>query len=132
VEISASDISFRRIPPVLVVRDPKVPGGKRASAAAFADDSDGSSMSVYLNSLVINLGLTEVDVVYGKSSGWAVAAIPNKTLFDEEQVIEHKPEINPLNPHPCDTAHALVHGDKREKARRNRISLASPLVHIIP
>lgn len=131
-EVSPEEVAFRRVRPVHVVRDPKVPGGKRASAAAFEDDSDGSSMSVYLKSLVLNLGRTEMDVVDGKPSGWATAAIPVQLLLTEEQRVEPKPEINSLNPHPCDAAHALVHGDKKQKSRRDRISRGSPLVHINP
>jgi len=131
VDISAADISFRRIPPLLVVNDPKVPGGRRASSAAFGDDPDGSSMSVYIRSIVFELGLTEADVIHGKQAGWAVAAIPNQTLIDEEQLIRHKPEVDSLNPHPCDPAHALVHGNKGQKARRDRIARSAPLIHIV-
>jgi hypothetical protein len=132
VEVSAADVVFRRIRPLHVVKDPKAPGGKRASSAAFEDDSDGSSMSTYIRSIVFNIGLTEIDVVSGKTSGWAVSAVPVQTLLDEDQEVEHKPEVGSLNPHPCDPAHALVHGDKSEKKRRERISRASPLVYIIP
>jgi hypothetical protein len=131
-EVSPADTAFRRIRPVHVVRDPKAPGGRRASAAAFEDDSDGSSMSVYLRSLVFQLGLTEVDVVYGRPSGWAVAAIPVQTLLDEQQRIEPNPIVGSINPHPCDPAHALVHGDKAEKKRRDRIARVSALAHVVP
>ncbi len=115
-----------------VVEDPKAPGGQRASSAAFEDDSDGSSMSVYLKSITVAIGLTDASVVHGKESRWAVAAIPVQTLIDEEQVVEPNPIVEPLLPHPCDPAHALVHGEKNPKGRRERISKASPLVHIVP
>jgi hypothetical protein len=109
-----------------------VPTGRRASSAAFADDSDGSSMSVYLFEIVHGLGLKESDAVHGKPSGWAVASIPFKVLDDEEQVVEPDPIVDSPEPHPCDPAHALVHGDKRPKARRERIAKQSPLVHVVP
>lgn len=127
-----TDTAFRRIRPVHLVRDPKVPGGSRASAAAFDDDSDGSSMSVYLQSIVLRIGLKEADVVYGKSSNWAVAAIPVQTLLDEEQRVVPDPITGAPQPHPCDPAHAVVDGDKHEKKRRDRISRAAPLIHIVP
>jgi hypothetical protein len=127
-----TDTAFRRIRPVHVVRDPKVPGGRRASAAAFTDDSDGSSMSVYLESIVLDLGLSGVDVVYGKPSSWAVAAIPVQALLDEEQSVVPDPINGAADPHPCDPAHAVVDGDKKEKKRRDRVARAAPLVHIVP
>lgn len=129
---SIPEAALRRIRPVHVVHDPKAPDGLRASAAAFEDDRDGSSMSVYLRSIVYELGLTEANVVEGKTTGWAVSAIPVQVLTDEEQVLEPNPIEDTPTPHPCDPAHALVHGDKRSKARRDRIARLSPLVHMVP
>lgn len=130
-EVSIADTALRRIRPVHVVKDPKAPGGQRASSAAFNDDSDGSSMSVYMQSIVFKEGLTVGDVVYGKPSRWAVAAAPVEKLIDEDQRIELDPIRDSPVPHPCDPAHALVHGDKSEKKRRERIATALPLVHIV-
>jgi hypothetical protein len=87
-------------------------------------------MSVYMQSLVFKHGLTLSDVVYGKPPRWAVAATPAQKLIDEDQRIELNPIDNPPDPHPCDPAHALVHGDKGAKKRRERLAAASPLVHI--
>jgi hypothetical protein len=131
-EVSTTDTSLRRVPPVLVVTDPKVPGGRRASSAAFSDDPDGSSMSVYMESIVGRLGLSEIDVVYGKPARWAVAAIPVQKLVQEEQRVEHDPIADSATPHPCDPAHGLVHGDKSQKRRRERIAAASPLIYVAP
>jgi len=131
-DIAPDDLVFRRIRPQHLVKDPKAPGGIRASAAAFTDETDGSSMSGYLNSLVLDLGRTAQDVVHGKSANWGVAAIPVEALIAEEQVVALDPITNPQVPHPCDLAHVEVHGVKEPKGRRDRISRASPLVYIIP
>lgn len=130
-EVSITDTALRRIRPLHVVKDPKAPGGQRASSAAFDDDPDGSSMSVYMQSIVFKGSLTLGDVVYGKPSRWAVAATPVEKLIAEDQRIELDPIRDPPAPHPCDQAHALVHGDKSEKKRRERIAAGSPLVHIV-
>jgi hypothetical protein len=129
---SGEETVYRRIQPLHVVGDPKAPAGYRASSAAFDDDDDGSSMSVYLQSIVFGLKLTEESVVYGKTSKWAVAAIPVETLIKEDQAIRPDPVGGSTTPHPCDPAHALVDGEKKPKARRNRISAASPLVYVVP
>jgi hypothetical protein len=131
-DTSLSEVALRRIRPVHVVRDPKAPEGRRASSAAFEDDRDGSSMSVYLRSIVYNLGLAEENVVEAKATGWAVSAIPVHVLAAEEQTLEPNPVTDAEEPHPCDPAHALVHGDKRSKARRDRIAKLSPLIHVVP
>ncbi len=130
--VSSDDQGFRRVRPLHLVKDPKVVGGWRASSAAFEDDSDGASMSVYLRSIVLDIGLTDKDVVAGKETKWAVAAIPIQVLVEEEQVVEPDPIVNALVSHPCDPAHALVNGVKKPKTRRERISKASPLVFIVP
>lgn len=88
-------------------------------------------MSVYIKSIVASLGLTDASVVRGKDRDWAVASVPVQTLIDEEQVVEEAPVIDAPELHPCDPAHALVHGVKRPKSRRERIAKASPLVHIV-
>ena len=130
--VSADDTALRRVPPLMVVADPKVQGGKRASSAVFKDDRDGSSMSVYLDSAVRALGLETRDVLHGKSSGWAVAAIPVAVLVAEEQRVVRDPVFDSVIPHPCDLAHALVEGAKKERARLERISRKSPLVYVSP
>jgi len=130
--ISLSDKTLRRIQPKLVVDDPKAPSGKRASQAAFSDDPDGSSMSVYLKSVVSLMNLVDADVIDGKGSGWAVAATKVEDLRGEEQEVKFDPVENPAVRHICDGAHSLVVGDKSSKARRERIVKASPLVCILP
>ena len=130
--VLASDVALRRVQPNHVVRDPKSPDGIRASAAAFVDDRDGSSMSVYVRSLIRAFDLEDRAVVHDKPSRWGVAAIPFATLELEEQEIELNPVVDPPVSHPCDPAHALVHGDKGDKARRDRISRASPLSYVVP
>lgn len=131
--VAPVDRALRRVRPDHVVTDPKAVGGRRASAAAFEDETDSPSlsMSVYLKSIVEALGLTDASVVYGKPTRWAVASIPVQTLINEEQVVEPDPIVNAAVPHPCDPAHALVHGEKTPKSRRDRIAKASPLVHIV-
>jgi len=89
-------------------------------------------MSGYLESLVLGLGLTETAVVQGKPTGWAVAAVPVETLLGEDQNVVLNPIVDAETPHPCDPAHVLVDGDKASKGRRDRISRAAPLVHIVP
>lgn len=116
----------------MVVTDPKMPGGRRASSAAFQDDNDGSSMSTYLESVVSHLHIGADSVVYGKPTGWAVASIPVVTLIAENQRVVRDPIVGSPDPHPCDPAHALVHGVKDPKGRRERISRASPLVYVVP
>lgn len=107
-------------------------GGRRASSSAFTDDPNGSSMSVYLDSVMEDLHLAVDAVVYGKGSGWAVAAVPVGVLIAEEQQVVRDPVLDPLAPHPCDPAHGLVHGQKKPKSRRERIARQSPLVFIVP
>jgi hypothetical protein len=116
-DVAPDDSALRRVRPLHVVKDPKAPGGRRASSAAFEDDLDGSPMSAYLKSLVVDLGLVDDDVVHGKESGWGVASTPVQTLIDEEQVVAPDPILNSVEPHPCDRAHALVRGEKRPKGR---------------
>lgn len=92
-------------------------------------------MSVYLGSIMIEHNLDCSDVVWGKGPGWAVAETPTTLYAAEDQVIEPQPVQHPPDPgapHPCDPAHALVHGDKTAKARRDRLAAASPLVYIHP
>jgi len=129
--VDADDRTLRRVQPLHVVSDPKAPGGRRASAAAFADDRDGSPMSVYLQSVVDDMGLTADHVIHEKGPGWAVASTPVETLITEEQIIERDPITTTPAPHPCDLAHALVRGNKNPKARRDRIAKASPLIRIV-
>jgi hypothetical protein len=131
-EIDEDDTILRRVQPIWVVPDPKVAGGKRASAAAFEDDSDGSAMSGYARSIVVELRLHDSDVVNGKGSGWAVATAPVSVLVSEDQTVRHDPVLDTPTPHPCDPAHCLVHGVKKPKGRRDRIALASPLVYTVP
>ena len=113
----------------MIVQDPKVAGGRRASSTTFKDDSDGSSMSVYLESALHALRLEARDVLDGKVAGWAVAAIPVAVLIAEEQQVVREPVTETTNPHRCDLAHALVNGAKSPKARLERISTSSPLVY---
>lgn len=89
-------------------------------------------MSVYLNSVVQELQLPIDAVVHGKGSGWAVAAVPVGVLIAEEQRVVRDPVVNLHEPHPCDPAHALVHGQKKPKSRRERIARQSPLMFIVP
>lgn len=85
--VDVDDTALRRVAPLLVIDDPKAAGGRRASSSAFSDDPDGSSMSVYLKSVVEELGHTVDAVVHAKGSGWAVAAAPVGVLVAEEQKV---------------------------------------------
>ncbi len=86
----------------MIVSDPKVQGGKRASSKVSKDDRDGSPMSVYLDSAVRALGLEARDVLHGRSAGWAVAAVPVAVLIAEEQRVVRDPVFDSTIPHPCD------------------------------
>ncbi len=127
-----ADTALRRVRPLHVVSDPKVPTGQRASSAAFTDDADGSSMSVYMRSIVVALKLSESATVDAKPSGWGVAAIPSDLLEAEEQTVRLDPIVGAEVPHPCDAAHAEVDGDKHLKSRRDRIARHSPLTYVVP
>lgn len=129
--VADADDALRRVPPVLVTFDPKADGGRQASSAASDNDADGSPVSVYLRSIVEELGLGADAVTDGKPAGWAVAAIPVRVLLAEQQVVEHDPVSGGDPPHPCDRAHAVVRGEKKQKSRRERIARAAPLVHLI-
>ncbi len=127
-EVSPPEVVLRRIPPVFIVSDPKAHNGKRASSAAFKDDKDGSSMSVYVRAIINSLNLADSDVLTGKGKDWAIAAPGVKLLNEEEQLVKLDPLTNGSPPHPGDLAHALVVGNKESKARRERIAQQSPLI----
>lgn len=127
-EVSPPDVVLRRIHPAHIVSDPKAHNGKRASSAAFQDDRDGSSMSVYVRSKITALNLTDSDVLVGKGEDWAIAASDVELLHKEEQLVKLDPLKNESSPHPCDPAHALVIGNKEPKSRRDRIAQQSPLI----
>jgi hypothetical protein len=103
----------------------------RPSAEAFRDDRDGSPLSVYLQSVVDDLGLSAGDVVAGKGIGWGVSATSVDLLNNEEQEVVPDPVVDSEILHPCDAAHAVVVGDKSAKARRNRIAAASRIVFLL-
>ena len=88
-------------------------------------------MSVYVRSIVHDIGLTHSDVVSGKGSGWAVAQTSVQVLIGEDQEVQLDPVIKPTIPHPCDPAHAVVIGEKKPKGRRDRIASQSPLVYFV-
>ena len=118
--IDDSDSSWRRVAPAFVVDDPKHDSGVRPSSASFKNDSDG--MSAYAGSLVHELQLTAAAVIHGKPNGWGVAEHAVAYLrHDEGQVVTHDPIISTPPPHPCDSAHILVIGEK-DQARRERLA----------
>lgn len=126
---NSDDWTYRRIPPMWVVSDPKVTGGRRPSSSAFKDDADGDSFSAYLHSIMHTMALSPRDVISGRDPGWSVAQTSAGLWAEEEQFVDPDP-IPPgsPNPHVCDPAHVKVHGDKTSKLRRERLALGSPLV----
>lgn len=109
---------LRRVPPWQIVWDDNLQKS-RPSSAAFDDDSQGDPMSVYLTSILNQMGYTAAHTLDGHDPGFAVAAVSAGALRDEQQVVLRDPEPG-APPHICDPAHALVAGKKATK-RRSRI-----------
>src|SRR5436190_16920957 len=103
---------LRRIPPRHFFPDPNL-GRLRPSTAAFEDDPDGSPMSVFLASRLIDVR----DALVGHE-GYALAAIPAGLARDCKQAIVPAPSPDA---HPAALAHALVVG-KKPKSVRNRFA----------
>lgn len=126
-DIADGDTVWRRIPPAMVVRDPKVDGGFRPSKEALTDDANLDPMSTYCSSMVRELGLDASSVLGARSGNWAVFELAVGYLRnDEEQVVTHDP-IEPAT-EPCDPAHTVVIGEKL-KSRRERMAIRGRLVH---
>ena len=70
--VAPEDRTLRRIQPLFVVRDPKAPNGIRASSSAFQDDHDGSPLSAYLESVLLEGGLAHADVIGLFASKWGM------------------------------------------------------------
>ena len=126
--IEDSDEVWRRIPRVMVVNDPKVDGGVRPSKEALTDDRNGDPMSVYCARLIRDLGHGVPALLDGRPSGWAVAELRVDYLRrEEEQDVQHSPEVSAPEPNVCDPAHTLVVGEKN-KARRERMAKRARIV----
>jgi|ERR1700688_721762 len=114
------DLILRRVPRVWVVPSDE---GPRASSQAFNNDRDGGPMSGYLDSLLVQYGLTRGQILDGHAPGeFFVAALTVGFLQSEDQTIVPDP-IVPTQ-HICDPAHVGVAGNKAP-GRRSRLARAS-------
>jgi hypothetical protein len=113
--IDDEELLLRRVHPSQIVPDANR-GGFRPSSAAFDDDDDGHPMSVYLDSVMEQLGLDHSRVLDDHPPTFGVAGIAAGACRDESQVVVRDPE--PGEPaHTCDPAHAVVAGPKGRKLR---------------
>jgi hypothetical protein len=125
-DITDGDNVWRRIPPAMVVRDPKVDGGLRPSKEALTDDADLDPMSTYCARIVGELELDASSLLGTRSGNWAVFELAVGYLRnDEEQVVTHDPIEPPTEPY--DPAHTIVIGEK-PRARRERMALQGRIV----
>lgn len=113
--ISDDEILLRRIPPWQVYWDKQL-GRYRPSSQAFDDDDEGDPMSVYLTSVMEELGLSAERTLDDQAPGFGVAGILAGIVRDASQVVQRdaKPGL-PI--HVCDPAHAVVAGAKGGKKR---------------
>ena len=119
--ISDDDRLFRRVPPNLIVWNDNA-GAPEVSSAAFFDSSDGTGMSVSVESVLRDEGLTERDVLRGYD-GFVLVAIAARLVREQGQVIVKKPTDS-------DPAHAEVIGRKtrgtRRTFKRNALWIVAP------
>lgn len=83
----------------------------RPSSAAFANDADGSPMSVQLAQVLVQLHLGEDEVLQGHR-GFAISRLTAEVVRGQGQVIARDPQ-------PLEPAHALVVGSKPERVCKN-------------
>lgn len=98
---------WRRVPPW---HFPKYPGHDFPNSAAFADDPDGSPMSVVLVEVLLRGGRGPAEVLKGHED-YALAEITIASVEAEGCVVE-------AHPLPDEPAHALVLGKKTQGARK--------------
>jgi len=104
VPIANDAVLFRRIPPVFRQAD----GGTRPSSNAFDDSPDGSPMSVYVESILLTIGRSYVDVVVGHDGYGLVSFTADKVrALDWDVRLGGAAEGDPLG-----LAHAGVLGKK--------------------
>jgi hypothetical protein len=116
--IPSTDRIYRRVPPNWIVFDENV-GARRPSTAAFQDSSDGSAMSVHIQTLLAQNNLEPESALAGHPSFGLVsffAGLARELGFG----------IAP-DPQPNDPAHGLVEGKKTE-GKRKRLRAAAAWV----
>ena len=107
--ISDEDRLFRRVPPEWVVCD----DNRRpiaVSSAAFSNSSDGSGMSVSIESVMTRKNLSEQDILR-EYEGFGLVAITAGLAREKGQGIVKKPTDR-------DPAHGEVTGKKRVSVKR--------------
>jgi hypothetical protein len=100
---------WRRIPPQWFVLDENR-GGIRPASAAFDDDPDGGHMSVFLATVMLELGRGPQDALAGHP-GFALAAITAAVARAAGQAIVRRPT-------PEEPAHAEVVGRKTGSVKK--------------
>lgn len=107
--IADEDRLFRRIPPNWIVWDSNK-GAPSVSSAAFSNSSDGSGMSVFIESVMVEIGLSEHDVLRDYK-GFGLVAITARQARQEGQSVIRKPtDKNP--------AHGEIAGKKRGSVKK--------------
>jgi len=115
--ILAEDQLLRRLRPGQLVHDGNL-GRDRPSSISMSNDQEGLVMSIYLEKELPSKGLTTGDVVSGHP-GYGIAALKADFCRKEEQRVARDPVSNSPRPHPCDPAHGVVAGTKKESRQRH-------------
>jgi hypothetical protein len=116
-------VLWRRIPdfPPFVVPDNNR-GGRRVSSAAFADDAQGLSTSVYLAELVRDPD----KLLQGKTRGFALVSI---TADSARACGMEVLRVDPKDPEPDpDPAHVYIVGKKTGSVKNCLLAAAAPVV----
>jgi hypothetical protein len=121
--IPADAVLWRRIPdfPPFVVPDQNR-GGRRVSSAAFADDAQGLSTSVYLADVVGD----PHRLLQGRNRGFALVAITaERARACGMEVLR----VDPKDPDPdADPAHVYIVGKKTGRVKNCLLAAAGPVV----
>lgn len=107
--ISNEDRLFRRVPRNWIVWDDNE-GVASVSSAAFSDSSDGSGMSVSIESVMDEKGLSVEDILRDYE-GFGMVAIAARLAREKGQSIIRKPTVK-------DPAHGEVIGKKRGSVKK--------------
>jgi hypothetical protein len=113
LDLNPADLVLRRVPSAWIVDSED---GPRASSQAFSNGRNDESMSGYLDSLLLDHGLTRGQILEDHEPGmFFVAALTVDFLRNHGQTVEPDP-IEPIE-HVCDPAHVVVIGRKPTKLR---------------
>lgn len=114
-----SEDLWRRIHALHVIQDGNT-GSARASSAAFSDSGDGSPMSVYLSSAVLESGRCPADLLAGRG-GFGIVGVKASAVRQLNLGVAR-------DPLPDEPAHGLVIGPKPKKVQRTLAKAASWVV----